>query len=170
LRHTAGNVPAEGTLSVISVSMAETDPAAAVKATVNAGCNPARVLTEGDIVWVTASSSNALLAFSASALLQNPSHALLADVSIGPAPAGMTLITGDRLVIADSDETSKPPGSGNLAVVSMSSALAGKPAVLGVIPVDGQPYQLIQTEQNSTLLVTNQSTGQLLALKIADLP
>lgn len=169
-RRTAGNVPAQGTLSVISVPAAETDPATAVKATVNAGCDPARVLTNGNTVWVTASGSNALLAFSASALLQDRSHALLADVPIGPAPVGMTLVTRDQLVIADSNETSQNHGSGNLTVINMSSALAGKQAVLSVIPVDGQPYQLIQTEQNATLVVTDRNTGQLLTLKIADLP
>jgi len=59
-----------GSLSVISVPRAATDPAHAVVSTVAAGCQPVRVITSasGQVVWVTARGSNALLGFSAGRL------------------------------------------------------------------------------------------------------
>ena len=49
-----GRAGAHGTLSVISVLRAETDPAQAVASTVDAGCEPVRVITSADgrVVWV----------------------------------------------------------------------------------------------------------------------
>ena len=46
----------QGTLAVISVQKAETDPAHAIVSTVTAGCSPVRVITSanGGTVWVTA--------------------------------------------------------------------------------------------------------------------
>jgi DNA-binding beta-propeller fold protein YncE len=56
----------QGTLAVISVRKAETDPAHAIVSTVTAGCSPVRVITStsGGTVWMTARGSDALLAFS----------------------------------------------------------------------------------------------------------
>jgi hypothetical protein len=171
-RRTPGHGPAEGTLSVISMATAETNPAKSVRTTVNAGCSPARIQTQKatNTVWVTARDSNALLGFSASKLVSDPAHALLAVVRVGPGPIGLTPVGTDRFVIADSNQASPSHAAGNLAVVSTVNALAGKPAVLGIIPAGGQPHQLTQSEHNTILLVTNQVTGQLQALKIADLP
>jgi DNA-binding beta-propeller fold protein YncE len=82
-----------GTLSVISVPMAESDPVASLVARVTAGCEPVRVITsaDGSVVWVTARASDALLAFSAGRLRTDPTHALLADVRVGEAPVGLAL-------------------------------------------------------------------------------
>ena len=65
---------AVGSLSVISVAKAETDPAHSVVSRVLAGCNPVRVITsaDGSTVWVTARASDALLAFSASPATDRP--------------------------------------------------------------------------------------------------
>ena len=170
-RRTPGDGPGEGTLSVISMSRAETTPKTSVESTVDAGCTPARIVTDGSTVWVTARDSNALLAFSASKLLDDRSHALIADVHVGQQPIGLTLAAGGkRLIIVDSKPPSSTQGDGDLAVINVSDALAGKPALLGVVPAGGQPHQLTLSENGSTLLVTNQITGQLQAIKIADLP
>ena len=61
----------QGTLSMINVRQAESDPARSVRETVLAGCDPGRVITTsgGATVWVTARASNALLAFSAAVIL-----------------------------------------------------------------------------------------------------
>ena len=55
-----------GSLTVIDVAKAETDPAHSTVARVPAGCNPVRVVTsaDGSVVWVTARASDAVLAFS----------------------------------------------------------------------------------------------------------
>src|SRR5215467_962404 len=55
----------EGSLSVISVATALTDPSHAIVATVRAGCDPVRVVASADgrTVWVAARSSNAIFGF-----------------------------------------------------------------------------------------------------------
>jgi len=170
LRRKPGNGPSEGTLSVINVPEAEKDPAKSVKVTVDAGCGPERIYPSQNTVWVTARDSNAILAFSASALLANPSHALLAVVPAGPAPVGVTPLTDGRIVITDSADGAARGGSGNVAIISGDSALAGKPSLLGVVPVAGEPYQLTRIENHNTLLVTNLATGRLVALNVTSLP
>jgi serine/threonine protein kinase len=164
-----GPAPAPGTLSVINLHGAETKPATAVVSTVAAGCSPARIVTIGSTVWVTARDSNALLGFSASKLVHDSSHALIADVPVGPGPIGLTPVAGGkRIVVADSNLASSSHADGDLAVVSTSAALAGKPALLGVVAALGEPRQL--TTAHGLLLVANQITAQLQAIKIADLP
>jgi DNA-binding beta-propeller fold protein YncE len=95
-----------GTLSVINVPKAEISPAASLVASVDAGCEPVRVITsaDGSIVWVTARASNALLAFSAAKLVSAPAHALITGVRVGEAPVGLALVkNGSRIVVADSN-------------------------------------------------------------------
>ena len=166
-----GPIPAQGTLSVVSMTGAETDPAKSVKTVVNAGCSPARAVSDGKTVWVTARDSNTVLAFSAARLLSDPQHALLANVPVGQTPTGEILIDGGkRLVIADSNENSSPPGNGDLAVIDTAKALAGPSGLLGVVPASGQPRQLAVADSGTVLFVVNQVSRQLQALKISDLP
>jgi hypothetical protein len=172
-RKTPGAGPGQGTLSVINMKAAETHPATAVKATVDAGCSPARVLTsaDGKTVWVTARDSNAVLGFSASRLLTDSSHALVANVHVGSGPIGLSLAAGgSRIVVADSNYVDSTGKAGDLAVIDPAKALAGKPALLGVIPAAGQPRQLAQADHGHRLLVTDQGTGQLQDITVATLP
>jgi DNA-binding beta-propeller fold protein YncE len=165
--------PSEGTLSVVNLRQAETHPARSVVSTVNAGCSPARVVTSGDstTVWVTARDSNAVLAFSAARLRGSPAHALMAHVRVGQGPIGLTLADGGkRLLVADSNQASSTGANGDLAVINTAAALAGQAALLGVLPTPGEPRQVTLAANGSTLLVTNQVTGQLQAVKVADLP
>ena len=93
----------QGTLSVINVRRAESDPARSVRSTAPAGCDPGRVITTGPTVWVTARASNALLAFSAGRLLSDPGRALIAKVRVGQAPIGLTMLPGgQRILVANS--------------------------------------------------------------------
>jgi len=163
----------QGTLSVISVPRAETDPARSVVTTVHAGCSPVRVITSADgaVVWVTARESDALLAFSAARLLSDPARARLADVQVGEAPVGLTLVDGGRrLVAADSDRFSLRGGQANLAVVSVAAALAHRPAVLGYIKSGLFPRQMALEPGGRTLLVTDFASDQLEAVSMAGLP
>jgi DNA-binding beta-propeller fold protein YncE len=162
-----------GSLSVISVATAETDPAAAVVARVTAGCSPVRVITsaDGDVVWVTARASDAVLAFSASALRTDPAHALLADVRVGESPVGLALVRGGSLiVVADSDRFDVPGASASLAVVDVSDALARRPALLGYLPAGQFPREMATIPGGQALLVTNYDSDQLEVVKLADLP
>ena len=145
----------QGTLSVISVHRAESDPAASVQSTAPAGCDPGRVITTsgGSTVWVTARASNALLAFSAARLLSDPGRALVARVQVGQSPIGLAMLPGDqRILVANSgvhqagqtsqtsqarqtSQPGQPPQSSraSLAVIDARAALAGRPALVGVI-------------------------------------
>jgi DNA-binding beta-propeller fold protein YncE len=121
----------QGTLSVISLPRAETDPAAAVVATVGAGCNPVRVVASADgrEVWVTARASDDLLCFSAAALPDHPAKALVAVVRVGEAPVELMLVRdGSRVVVADSNGFSTPGATSDLSVVNVAAALAGQGA------------------------------------------
>ncbi|HEY1620290.1 MAG TPA: protein kinase [Streptosporangiaceae bacterium] len=168
----AGAEPSEGTLSVLRLSSAEKASAKSVVSAVDAGCSPARITFtgHGSTVWVTARDSNAVLGFAAAKLRSDPSAALLADVKVGQLPIGLTSTPGGRrLVIADSNADASS-ASGDLAVVDPAAALAGKPALLGVIPLSGQPRQLTMADGGDTVLIANQVTRVLQALKTSDLP
>jgi len=162
----------QGGLSVIDVHRAETNPATALKATVSAGCVPIRVITThaGQYVWVTARDSNMLLAFSAAKLLSDPRHALIARVRVGQGPIGLTPYHSDRIIVADSNLHTRKGATANLGVVDASAALAGKPALLGVIQAGLLPRQFAMEPDSTTLLVTNSTSQQLQAVDIGNLP
>ena len=162
-----------GVINVIDMAKAETRPADAVTKTVSAGCKPSRVVVsaDGQQVWVTAGGSNALLGFSAPRLLSDPGHALLARVPVGPLPLGLMIINhGSRIVVADSDKNNQPGAGPSLAVIDVSKALAGQPALLGYAQAGTTPRQFALIRGGSTLLVTNTNSGQLESLNAAKLP
>jgi DNA-binding beta-propeller fold protein YncE len=163
----------QGGLSVIDVHHAETDPATALKATVSAGCVPIRVITTGagQYVWVTARDSNTLLAFSAAKLLSDPRHALIARARVGQGPIGLTTTShGDRIIVADSNLYTRKGATANLIVVNSADVLAGKPALLGVIPAGLLPRQFAMEPDSTTLLVTDSTSQQLQAVDVTNLP
>jgi len=162
-----------GTLSVIDVSKAETDPAASVVATVDAGCQPVRVITSADgaTVWVTARASDALLAFSAAKLVADPRRALISAVTVGEAPVGLALVNGgSRIVVADSNRFNAPGASSSLAVVDVRAALAGRPALIGYLKAGLFPREMAVVPGGRTLLVTDNESGQLESVDLARLP
>jgi hypothetical protein len=168
------NNPGQGQLSMISMRGAETKPASSVFRRVAAGCNPARVTVskDGSDVWVTARQSNSLLGFSAAALTGSTSaRSLIAKVAVGANPIGLALVNGGtRIVVADSDLSSLPGAASNLAVVSVTDALAGKPALLGLVTSGQLPRQFAVVHNGRTLLVTDQNGHELQAMQLADLP
>lgn len=163
-----------GTLAVISVKKAESDPGASVVATVTAGCNPVRVITSahGSVVWVTARASDALLAFSSARLRTDPAHALLADVKVGEAPVGLALVkSGSLIVVADSDRFSAAGKAASLAVVDVPDALAGQSdALVGYLPAGQFPRDIAASPDGGTVLVANYASGQIETVNPAALP
>jgi DNA-binding beta-propeller fold protein YncE len=162
-----------GTLEVINVARAESDPARSVVARVGAGCNPVRVTTSanGSVVWVTARASDALLAFSTAALRANPRSALLADVAVGEAPVGLALVRdGSLIVVADSNRFNVSGQHASLAVVDVHDALAGQPALLGYLPAGAFPRDVAANRSGSAVLVANHDSGQVESVNVADLP
>lgn len=163
----------EGTLAVISVHEAETDPARAVVSTVTAGCSPVRVITSknGGTVWVTARGSDMLLGFSASRLRGDPAHALIARTEVGEAPVGLALVdSGQRVVVADSNRFGKQGARSSLAVVNVAAALARRPALAGYLPAGGFPRQMALEPDGRVLLVTDFSSRQLETVNVTNLP
>jgi DNA-binding beta-propeller fold protein YncE len=164
---------AQGTLSVISLARAQTDPAGSVVSAVDAGCSPVRVITsaDGSVVWVTARGSDRLLGFSAARLRTDPARALVTSVEVGEAPVGLALVDGGtRIVVADSNRFSQAGAAATLAVVSVPAALAGHPALLGYLRAGGFPREMALEPGGRTLLVSNFASQQLEAVDIADLP
>ncbi len=160
----------QGTLSVINVARAESHPARSVQATAPAGCDPGRVITTsgGSTVWVTARASNALLAFSAARLRSDPGRALIAKVRVGQAPIGLTALPGGRrLLVANSGTRQGHPAS--LAVIDEAAALAGRPALVGVIGAGLLPREFAVVPDGRTALVTNSASHQLEAVNVSQL-
>jgi DNA-binding beta-propeller fold protein YncE len=160
---------APGTLSVISIARAGRDPAGSVLATVNAQCQPVRVVVspDGSTVWVSARASNDLLAFSAAKLRSDPAHAMMASVRVGAAPVGLALVDGGRrVVLADSNRYVGSKQSSSLSVVDVAAALAGQRSVLGEIPAGAFPREMSLEGDGKTLLVGNFGSDQLEAVKL----
>jgi DNA-binding beta-propeller fold protein YncE len=163
-----------GTLTVMNLRKAERDPAGSVVRTIsNAGCGPSRVITSaaGRHVWVAASGSNALLAYSASKLISDPRHALLAKVSVGQLPLGLAMVkNGSRIIVADSNRDHLSGSRSDLAVVNPAKALAGRPAVVGYLRSGASPRQFALMPRGPRLLVTNTDSAQLESVSLARLP
>ncbi len=162
----------QGGLNVIDLHKAETHPsAAAITTTVSAGTFPVRIVTtdNGNFVWVTARDSNSLLGFDAARLLNDQKHALVAVVRVGQAPIGLTsLDNGKLIIVADSNINKVTGGTTDLAVVNTADALAGKPAVLGIIGAGVLPHQVAM--DGKTLLVANTTSQQLQAVDVSHIP
>ena len=170
----------QGALSVINVRRAESDPAWSVRSTAPAGCDPGRVITAGTTVWVTARASNALLAFSAGRLLSDPGRALIAKVRVGQAPIGLAMLPGGRrILVANSGlrqasqirQTSqgRQTSQASLAVINAPAALAGRPALVGVIGAGVLPREFAVEPGGRTALVTNSASHQLEAVNVSQL-
>jgi DNA-binding beta-propeller fold protein YncE len=169
-----GTSPGEspGTLSVINLRQAETDPAQSVTATVDAGYQPVRVVTaaDGTEVWVTARASDDVLCFAAARLAADPAHALVAVTRVGSEPVGLAAVRGGTLlVVADSNRFGATGANADLSVVSVPAALAGRPAVLGNL-ASGQFPRDMAVSPSGTLLVSDFSSGQVQAIATAALP
>jgi len=156
-----------GTLSVISVAKAESQPRDAVISTVAAGCNTRRVAVspDGTTIWTTAALSNQLLAFSSKKLVEDPNHALLAAIRVGTEPYGVTTFdNGQRIAVADASASTGAVSG--LTIVNANAALAGSPSLIGEVPAGGFPRNVTVAPNHTTLLVTNFWSGQLEAVDL----
>jgi DNA-binding beta-propeller fold protein YncE len=167
------NTSQQGLLTVINVQKAAVKPASSIVAQAPAGCHPVRVVTAGHgaDVWVTVRESNTLLGFSASKLRSDPAHALIARVQVGQSPIGLAPVDGGaRIVVANSNLAGRKGIAPSLAVVNTSAALAGKPALVGLIKTGLLPRQFALRPDGRSLLVTNSTSRQLEAVDVSHLP
>jgi DNA-binding beta-propeller fold protein YncE len=160
----------QGTLTVLSRHLAETDPKNAVitKSPAPAGCDPSRIwaTADGQWVWVTAQSSNAVLGYDAAKLRTDPAHALATVVPVGENPIGLLAIDqGRQLMVANSGS------SHNLMVIDTHAALcrAGH-QVTGSIAAGKGPRDFGVAAGGGTLLVTNLGAGLLQAVRLDGIP
>jgi DNA-binding beta-propeller fold protein YncE len=169
---TAG-APAEGKLYVLSMSAAGTDPKTAVQSSATAGCEPARIIVSanGSDVWVTDRESNALVAFSADKLLSKPADSIIARVNVGQTPIGVTFVRGGTEIMVADSNLNHVPGADTLTLVSTQRALqgGGSAALLGFLP-SGRTPRDFGLEPGGTLLVADNSSGQLQAIDTGSLP
>jgi len=163
----------EGRLYLVDLAQAGSDPQRALVSSTAAGCAPARVIVsaDGSNVWVTDRDSNALVAFSAAALARKAEHPLVAKVTVGQKPIGLSFVNGgSEIVVADANSGGLS-GADNLVLVSTQLALHGKSGALsGFIPTGQQPRDLALEPDGKTLLSTDTKSGQLLAIDVRSLP
>jgi DNA-binding beta-propeller fold protein YncE len=120
---------------------------------------------------VTVGGGNALVAYSAARLLSDPRHALIARVALGELPLGLVFFDHNkRLLVADSNRDQVTGRASNVALVDVSEALRGKPALLGTIDSGAVPWQVALYPGGKTLIVADAGSGQLQVIKVADLP
>jgi DNA-binding beta-propeller fold protein YncE len=160
-----------GSLMVVDVARAESDPQHAVVAKALAGCGPVGVVLSpaGDIAWVSAQLQNAVLALDTAKLASDPGHALLATVPTGPAPTGMALIeNGSDLLIACSNRFAGPTTRQDVMLLDTQRALHGQSALVGSIPVGAFPREIALDQ--SLALVTNFGSQSLSVIDTTTLP
>jgi len=155
-----------GQLWVVGTARAESGAGGAVLADVAAGCQPVRVAVspDGSTVWVTALQSDALLAFSAARLSDDPSRALEAVVPVGSEPVGLLLVDDGRLALVGNSNRGLVPGTASdapqtVSVVSTAAALAQRPAVVGAVPAGLFPRDLTFDQATGQVLLGNFKSG-----------
>ena len=172
----------QGSLSVLNITILESNPATALTANTSAGCQPVRTLLSGDgsTIWVTARASNYLLAFNTSALLlngiaasdSNTSSALLASVQVGTLPVGLAFVRNEtRILTADSNRNNVVNATTGLSVVDTAKALAGEEgAVLGRIETGLFPREFGVSLDGRTVLVADYDSKGVQAVDVSTVP
>jgi DNA-binding beta-propeller fold protein YncE len=162
-----------GKLSVVSLAAAEHREGNAVVSTVPAGCGAARAMISGNgqEIWVTDRGADALLAFNAAKLHEDPQHALVARVMVGATPVGETFVDGGaKIVVADTTLRHPASASSTIAVVSTASALAHQSALLGYLTVGSEAREFAVVPGGKTLLLSVQGARVLEAIDVPTLP
>ena len=160
----AGTTP-KGTLTVVDLLRAESDPATSVLSSVYAGCSPVRVALseDGGVAWVTARAENHLLAFSTRKLLRDPSDALLSRTPVGTAPVGIQLFDHDHFIAVANSNRFTPGQIGTVSILDYAKALrgAGASATVGTFSAGLFPRQWALSDDDRFLYLTEFSSNVL---------
>jgi len=157
-----GGTSINGLLTVINVATAENNPGpGAIVATVDAGCNPVRIVESADesVLWLTARGDNRVLAFSPSALESNPNNALLGYVGTGgTAPVGLRLFHDDEL-LAVVNSNRFHTGTANATILYVANPATA--SVIQTIPTGLFPREITVGSDDATLYLTNSDSDTL---------
>lgn len=155
-----------GTLTTIDLARAEVDPGRAVVSTVEAGCGAVRVVASSNQVFVTARESDALVEFSASALVSDPRHALVGEIRVGEAPVGLAIVVAGRgIVVADSNRFYVHGKTANLALVKVGAG--GRLKLAGYVRSGDFPRDVAATPNGRAVLVSDYGSFQLEEAEVA---
>lgn len=142
--------------------------------TAPAGCSPVRLVTspKGDVAYVSARASNALLAFDTKKLVDDPANARIGTVPAGIAPVGVEVVDGGKRVVVTSSNRFGGGASDpqRLTVIDTARIASGAAAVLGTIPAGAFPRELRTTADGRTLLLTNFASQSVQMIDVARLP
>jgi DNA-binding beta-propeller fold protein YncE len=151
----------KGTLTVVDVHTARTDPASSVVAIIPAGCSPTRViLTNADkIAWVSARDENNLLAFDTRKILVDPADAQLSTTPVGIAPDGAQPFSHKRFIaVANTNRfAGKCSGAdGTVSILDFATALnsGGSAATVGTFDAGVFPRQWALSPNRRWLYLT----------------
>lgn len=149
-----------GTLIVVDVDTARTDPGSSVVADISAGCSPTRVILTNDdnVAWVSARDENNLRAFSTDAIFADPAHALLSTTPVGSAPDGARPFSHNRFIaVANTNRFDTCIGAGGtVTILDFAKALngAGVAATVGSFDAGVFPRQWALSPDGELLYLT----------------
>lgn len=163
-----------GFISVIDVATLEKEPREALKGSIGAGCATVRAILSktGKYLWATARESDLLLGYDTEKLVSDPKHSLIAKVTVGTAPVGLTFANDEkRILTADSNRFNQTKAVTGISVVDVEKALAGsKMANLGRIPTGLFPREFAVSPDGKTILVSDHDSNQVQAIDACTLP
>jgi DNA-binding beta-propeller fold protein YncE len=149
---------AVGAIYVIDMRRAVSDPARSVVGTVEAGCNPVRLVLspEGDTAYVSARGEHQLLVFDAGKLVDEPTSALLSAVPAGTSPVGVAALRDGRVLVTSSNRFAGTASERrSLLVVDSTKVHLGSDAVTDCIETGAFPRELRVSRDGRSLFVTN---------------
>jgi DNA-binding beta-propeller fold protein YncE len=169
----AGKPTAEGTLTVIDVETAETEPANAVVTDEFAGCTPVRTVLSnlGQVAWVTNRSGNEIRAYSTQRLVSNPTEALISRTPVGNAPVGIQMFDHEHLIAVANSNRFTAGQAGTVSILDKQAALegAGDNATIGTFVAGEFPRQWSLSNDQRFLYLTEYSSNKLEVFSVPDL-
>jgi DNA-binding beta-propeller fold protein YncE len=158
-----------GSVTVIDVAIATTNPGGSVLGRALVGRAPVRgaITDDGNTLWITLRGSNALLALSTDLLLSTTCTPVLAIVPVGAAPVGLALLRGGAgVAVASSNRFAAPSASQTVGLVSTKRALAGAPgALVAQVTVGAFPREIAR--DRDTLFVSNFNSNSISGIDIS---
>ncbi len=160
-----------GTLDVVDISMAVSNPAGSVVADIPAGCSPTRVILthKNKIAWVSARDQNNLLAFNAIDIITNLSALPLSTVPVGIAPDGVQPFSNGRFyAVANTNRFDSCPGArGTVSILKVGKGLYT--STVGTFDAGVFPRQWALSPNGKLLYLAEYSSGILAIFPVSSI-